>query len=465
VKKVNWASIKQVYFLGIGGIGMSALARYFLAEGKAVAGYDRTSTPLTDNLRKEGMDIHFEDDIHRIPPAFVDLSLKDQTLVVLTPAVPQHHTELNFFKDQEYQIAKRSQVLGFITEPHTCYGVAGTHGKTTTSSILAHILHTAGHNITAFLGGISSNYKSNLLLGNSLQPKHEIVVEADEYDRSFLTLFPDAAIITSMDADHLDIYGSRDEMHLNYKAFASQVHPGGFIVQKSGLELGKCPARKITYSLTDSHANYVGKNIKVANGKYIFSLVTPAYVIDGLELGLPGRHNVENAVAASALAIEQGVDMVSLKEALKSYAGVQRRFEYHVRKENIIYIDDYAHHPEELKAAILSARELHPGKKIAAAFQPHLFTRTRDFVDGFAESLSLLDTLYLTEIYPARELPIPGVDSGIIFDKVTIQDKHRISKEDLVSHLRKSTPEVFLTLGAGDIDQLVEPLKTLFEAV
>jgi UDP-N-acetylmuramate--alanine ligase len=465
VKKVNWASIKQVYFLGIGGIGMSALARYFLAEGKTVAGYDRTSTPLTDNLKKEGMDIHFEDDINRIPPAFVDLSLKDQTLIVLTPAVPQHHTELNFFKDQEYQIAKRSQVLGFITKPHTCYGVAGTHGKTTTSSILAHILHTAGHNITAFLGGISSNYKSNLLLGNSLKPNHEIVVEADEYDRSFLTLFPDAAIITSMDADHLDIYGSRDEMHLNYKAFAAQVHPGGFIIHKSGLELGKCPARKITYSLTDTHANYVGKNIKVANGKYVFSLVTPAYVIDGLELGLPGRHNVENAVAASALAIEQGVDMVSLKEALKSYAGVQRRFEYHVRKENIIYIDDYAHHPEELKAAILSARELHPGKKIAAAFQPHLFTRTRDFVDGFAESLSLLDTLYLLEIYPARELPIPGVDSGIIFNKVTITDKHRISKEDLVSHLRKNKPEVFLTLGAGDIDQLVEPLKTLFKAV
>lgn len=465
MKKVNWASITQVYFLGIGGIGMSALARYFLAEGKLVAGYDRTSTPLTDTLRKEGMNIHFEDDINIVPSSFVDLKLKDQTLVVLTPAVPPHHTELDFFKNKEYQIAKRSQVLGFITDPHVCYGVAGTHGKTTTSSILAHILNTAGHNITAFLGGISSNYKSNLLLGDSSKPKHEIVVEADEYDRSFLTLFPDAAIITSMDADHLDIYGSQEEMHLNYKAFASQVHPNGFIIQKSGLELGNCQARKITYSISDSHANYVGKNIKVVNGKYIFSLVTPAYVIDGLELGLPGRHNVENAVAAAALAIEQGIDMVSLKEALKSYSGVQRRFEYHVRKENVIYVDDYAHHPEELKAAILSARELHPGKKIAAAFQPHLFTRTRDFVDGFAESLSLLDTLYLLEIYPARELPIPGVDSGIIFEKVTIQDKHRITKEELVTHLRKNTPQVFLTLGAGDIDQLVEPLKTLFDTV
>lgn len=465
MKKVNWAFIKQVYFLGIGGIGMSALARYFLAEGKFVAGYDRSSTPLTDILRKEGMDIHFEDDIKRIPSSFVDLNLRDQTLIVLTPAVPPQHTELNFFKSNEFQIAKRSQVLGFLTEPHVCFGVAGTHGKTTTSSILAHILNTAGHNITAFLGGISTNYKSNLILGNSSKPKHEIVVEADEYDRSFLTLFPDAAIITSMDADHLDIYGSREEMHLNYKAFVSQVHPNGFIIQKSGLELGNCQARKITYSITDDHANYVGKNIKVVNGKYSFSLVTPAYVINGLELGLPGRHNVENAVAAAALAIERGVDMVSIKDALKSYAGVQRRFEYHVRKENIIYVDDYAHHPEELKAAILSARELHPGKRIAAAFQPHLFTRTRDFAEGFAESLSLLDTLYLLEIYPARELPIAGVDSGIIFEKVAIHDKHLISKENLISHLRKNTPEVFLTLGAGDIDQLVEPLKTLFEAL
>ena len=463
MKPVNWQTITQVYFLGIGGIGMSALARYFLAEGKLVAGYDRTSTPLTDALKAEGMKIHFEDDVTQIPGSFADLNLKDQTLVVLTPAIPPHHTELDYFKDKEFQIVKRSQVLGFITEPHVCFGVAGTHGKTTTSSILAHILNTAGHNITAFLGGISSNYKSNLLLGKSTQPNHEIVVEADEYDRSFLTLFPDAAIITSMDADHLDIYGSKEEMHLNYQAFAAQVHPSGFIIQKLGLELGNCSARKITYSIADKHANYVGENIKVVNGKYIFNLVTPAYVIDGLELGLPGRHNVENAVAASALAIEHGVDMVSLKEALKSYLGVQRRFEYHVRKENVIYIDDYAHHPEELKAAILSARELHPSKKIAAAFQPHLFTRTRDFVDGFAESLSLLDTLYLLEIYPARELPIEGVDAGIIFDKVTIKDKHRVSKEELIAQLRKNTPQVFLTLGAGDIDQLVEPIKTLFE--
>lgn len=444
---------------------MSALARYFLTEGKTVAGYDRTSTPLTDALQKEGMSIHFSDDMQSVPASFRDISLKDHTLVVLTPAVPGHHSELGFFKSQGYQIAKRSQVLGFITEAHVCFGVAGTHGKTTTSSILAHILKTAGHNITAFLGGISTNYTSNLLLGQSNAPNHEIVVEADEYDRSFLTLYPDAAIITSMDADHLDIYGSKEEMHLNYKAFASQVHPGGFIIQKMGLELGSCPARKITYSITEKSAHYVGTDIKVVNGKYVFNLSTPAYVLDGLELGLPGRHNVENAVAAAALAIERGVDMVSLKEALKSYSGVHRRFEYHVRKSEVIYIDDYAHHPEELKAAILSARELHPGKKIAAAFQPHLFTRTRDFVDGFAASLSLLDTLYLLEIYPARELPIEGVDAGIIFNKVTIQDKHRVSKEELIHHLRKQTPQVFLTLGAGDIDQLVEPIKILFEAL
>jgi len=464
VKQVNWTLITQVYFLGIGGIGMSALARYFLADGKKVAGYDRTSTPLTDALRNEGMEIHFSDDISCIPESFTLSENKDHTLIILTPAIPPHHTELDFFKNKEYQIVKRSQALGLITGQHACFGVAGTHGKTTTSSILAHILFTAGHNVTAFLGGISVNYNSNLLLGNSDAPNHEIVVEADEYDRSFLTLFPDAAIITSMDPDHLDIYGNEEEMQLNYKAFAAQVHPHGFIVQKSGLNLGKIPSRKITYSIQDKKADYRGEAIHVKDGNYIFDLVTPAYILNGMTLGLPGRHNVENAVAACALAIERGVDLVSLKNALLSYKGVHRRFEYHVRRENLVYIDDYAHHPEELSAAILSAKELYPGKKIAAAFQPHLFTRTRDFADGFAKSLSLLDTLYLLEIYPARELPIDGIDAGIIFDKVSIADKHRISKEDLANHLRKNKPEVFLTLGAGDIDQLVEPIKILFEA-
>lgn len=460
---INWKNIDYVYFLGIGGIGMSALARYFHAEGKKVAGYDRTSTPLTDALRAEGMELHFDDDISRIPDFVRDPANKNNVVIVLTPAVPQQHSELVYFRTNGYAILKRSQVLGLLTGNQITYGVAGTHGKTTTSSILAYILHVARRNCSAFLGGISVNLGSNLLLGDPSKPDHEIVVEADEFDRSFLTLYPEAAIITSMDADHLDIYGDRDQMQQTYRAFAEQVRPSGFILHKHGLDVGKTPARKLTYSINSSQADYRGTHISVKDGRYVFDLVTPGYVIEGLTLGLPGRHNVENAVAAAGLALERGVDMLSVKEALAGYRGVQRRFEYRVHTSDVVYIDDYAHHPEELSAAILSARELYPTKKLAVAFQPHLFTRTRDFVDGFAASLSLADTLYLLDIYPARELPIPGVDSGIIFDKVTISDKHRISKEGLIQALRAHRPEVFMTLGAGDIDQLVEPIQKLLE--
>lgn len=463
MKEVNWKQVDFVYFLGIGGIGMSALARYFLAEGKSVAGYDRTSTPLTDALRAEGMDIHFEENTDKIPAFVKDSSNKHRVVIVLTPAVPAAHAELVYFRNNDYSILKRSQVLGLLTGSHPTYGVAGTHGKTTTSSILAYILKVAGRNCTAFLGGISVNLNSNLLLGDPGKPEHEIVVEADEFDRSFLTLYPEAAIITSMDADHLDIYGDRDQMQQTYRAFAAQVRPSGFILQKHGLDLGNTPARKLTYSITSAQADYRGTHISVKDGRYIFDLVTPGYVIDGLTLGLPGRHNVENAVAAAGLALERGVDILSVKQALAGYQGVQRRFEFRVRKQDVVYIDDYAHHPEELKAAILSARELFPDKKLTVAFQPHLFTRTRDFVDGFAEALSMVDTLYLLDIYPARELPIPGINSGIIFDKVTIADKHIISKEELVLALRNRTPEVFMTLGAGDIDQLVAPIQKLLE--
>ncbi|MBK7886127.1 MAG: UDP-N-acetylmuramate--L-alanine ligase [Bacteroidetes bacterium] len=455
--------ITQVYFLGIGGIGMSALARYFLSSGMKVAGYDRSSTPLTDELRKEGMEIHFEDAIENIPSSFKASAQREQTLIVLTPAIPAQHHELNFFREQGYQIAKRSQVLGLITNDVKTFAVAGTHGKTTTSSILTHILYKAERNCTAFLGGISTNYNSNLLLGDASKPNHEIVVEADEFDRSFLTLFPYAAIITSMDADHLDIYGNAEEMQHTYRLFAGQVKAEGFIVHKSGLDLGSTPAKKYTYSIRDKHADYVGANIKVEQGRYRFDLVTPGYVIEGLTLGLPGRHNIENAVAACAIALEEGVDMVSLKEALETYSGVQRRFQYHVVKSDIVYIDDYAHHPEELRAAILSARELFPTRKITVAFQPHLFSRTRDFMEGFAESLSLADALYLLDIYPAREEPIPGIDSDLLFSKIAIDNKYRVSKEEVIQRLRIQRPEVFMTLGAGDIDQLIQPIKTLLE--
>lgn len=463
MNNIDWKRIEFVYFLGIGGIGMSALARYFLAEGKQVAGYDRTSTPLTDALRSEGMEIHFQDDLSCIPDFVREPANKNSTVIVLTPAIPAGHQELEYFRSNGYPILKRSQVLGLLTRNHTTYGVAGTHGKTTTSSILAFILHTSQRNCTAFLGGISVNFQSNLLLGDPSAPLHEIVVEADEFDRSFLTLFPQAAIITSMDADHLDIYGDRDEMQSTYRAFAAQVQATGFLLYKYGLPIGTTHSRQLTYSITEKKADYFGANITVKDGRYSFDLHTPGYVIDELTLGLPGRHNVENAVAAAGLALEAGVDPLSVKNALEGYAGVQRRFEYQVRRPAIVYIDDYAHHPEELRAAILSARELYPGKRITIAFQPHLFTRTRDFADGFAESLSLADTVYLLDIYPARELPIPGVDSGLLFDKMTIADKHRVSKKEIIQRLRQSTPQVFMTLGAGDIDELVAPIKKLLE--
>lgn len=462
---MNWQSVKQVYFLGIGGIGMSAIARYFLASGKRVAGYDKTATPLTDALQREGMEISFEDHVDAIPQAFKTGNAVGDTLVVLTPAVPAHHTGLNYFREHNYAVLKRSQVLGLITEGQTTYGVAGTHGKTTTSSILAHILSVAGRNVSAFLGGISVNLNSNLLNGRPDQSDHEIVVEADEFDRSFLTLYPAAAIITSMDPDHLDIYGSKEEMHRNYRLFASQVDAAGFVVVKSGLDIGFTTAKQIRYSLTDSDADYRGVNVVVKDGRYVFDLVTPGYTIEGLTLGLPGRHNVENAVAAAALALETGTDIASLQLGLSSYKGVQRRFECHIHSAETVYIDDYAHHPEELRAAILSARELFPGKKITGVFQPHLYSRTRDFADGFAEALSLLDCCYLLAIYPAREEPIPGVDAGIIFNRMTIRERHLISRDELLAEIRAQKPVVLLTLGAGDIDQLVLPIKKMLQEI
>lgn len=463
MKQVNWQQVEFVYFLGIGGIGMSALARYFLAEGKQVAGYDRTATPLTDALQTEGMDIHFEEDTVCIPAFVRDPSNKDRVVVVLTPAIPARHTELVYFQERGYSILKRAQVLGLLTARHPTYAVAGTHGKTTTSSMLAFILQTAGRNCTAFLGGISVNFQSNLLLGQPSAPHHEVVVEADEFDRSFLTLYPRAAIITSMDADHLDIYGDRDQLQQTYRDFAAQVQQDGLLLYKKGLDAGQPVARQLTYSITDRTSDYHGAAIAVKGGRYSFDLHTPGYVLEGLTVGLPGRHNVENAVAAAGLALELGVDPLSVKTALENYAGVQRRFEYRVRRPEVVYIDDYAHHPEELRAAICSARELYPEKKLTVVFQPHLYTRTRDFAAGFAESLSLADTLYLLDIYPARELPLPGVDSGLIFDKVTLADKHRVTSEALLQALRSERPAVLMTLGAGDIDQLVLPITKLLE--
>ncbi|MFN5356679.1 MAG: UDP-N-acetylmuramate--L-alanine ligase [Bacteroidota bacterium] len=452
---------QQVYFLGIGGIGMSALARYFRAAGLSVAGYDRTATPMTDALVDEGMEIHFNDCVEAVPLSYRDPSRLQHTLVIRTPAVPSSHSELNWFINAGYSLMKRSEVLGLITQGQKTLAVAGTHGKTTTSSILAHILHCAGHNCTAFLGGISTNFGSNLLLGNPSGANHEIVVEADEFDRSFLTLHPYGSVITSMDPDHLDIYGNESTMHDTYRSYASQVSADGILVVKEGLYLGETAARQLRYGVDSRDSEYSARRVHIEDGNYCFDLHTPGFVLEGLKLGLPGRHNVENAVGACALALESGTDPGSIPSALASYTGVQRRFERHISTGPSVYIDDYAHHPSEIRAAISSARELFPDRRLTVAFQPHLFSRTRDFMQGFADALALADRVYLLEIYPARELPIAGITSSALLDCIGIQDKQLMDRSALLDQFRKEPPALLLTLGAGDIDQLVQPIKTI----
>ncbi len=456
--KNELAKIKHVYFLGIGGIGMSAIARYFHAVGKSVSGYDKTPTPLTHQLEDEGIAIHYADDVNNIPSEIINCLDKSEVLVILTPAIPKEHAEWNFLVQNNFIIIKRSKVLGVLTNGQTTLAVAGTHGKTTTSTMLAHILNSAGKNTSAFLGGISSNFKSNLLIGNTNVEDHRIVVEADEFDRSFLQLFPDIAIITSMDPDHLDIYGDKNEMEHNYRLFASQVKEEGTLIYKKGLDIGDVKSKTYSYSIESSECDFAGTNIRVENGFYHFDFKSTENYFSDLVLGLPGRHNVENAVAAAAVAIMCGVTESELRAALKSFSGAQRRFEIQVRNNRCVYIDDYAHHPAELNAAILSAKELFPNKKITGIFQPHLFTRTRDFAREFAQSLSLLDSLIMLDIYPARELPITGITSNTILDQVTISDKCLVNKTDLLSEVNARNPEVLMTLGAGDIDQFVEPL-------
>ena len=440
------SDIHIVYFVGIGGIGMSAIARFFNTRGVKVSGYDRTSTPLTDQLQAEGIEIHFNDDISQIPNK-VDL-------VIYTPAIPDTHKGLSFLKESGITMMKRSQVLGVITENLNAFAVAGTHGKTTTSSMVAHILNeTVG--VNAFVGGIMSNYDSNFLGGSESK---NVVVEADEFDRSFMTLFPNRAAITSIDADHLDIYGEADNLKKSFVDFAGQVQED--LVIRKGLDIEIKHNSVYSYAVEDS-ADYVAKNIVVENGKYKFDIGYENELEEGFSLGISGRHNVENATAAFALAHLGGVSPVEIKKALSSYNGVKRRFEYIVRTDNVTFIDDYAHHPEELKAAISSARELFPKLKITGVFQPHLFSRTRDFEAEFAEELSKLDELILLDIYPARELPIEGVTSEALLGKVKLEKKNLLTKEEVKQFVKNSSPEVLMTLGAGDIDQLVKPLKEI----
>ncbi|WP_418602868.1 UDP-N-acetylmuramate--L-alanine ligase [Hwangdonia sp.] len=443
---MNLKSKHNIYFIGIGGIGMSALARYFHANNKHVAGYDKTPTAITDALSALNIQIHFDDTVEQIDAKFLN---PESTLVVYTPAIPKNHTELNFFKAHGFQVLKRSEVLGLITENTYCLAVAGTHGKTTTTSILGHLMYECGVELTAFLGGISENYNSNLILKGT----EVSVVEADEFDRSFLTLSPDLACITSMDADHLDIYGEASELIHSFKDFSKRIKPKGKLFVKNGL-----PLKGITYGIED-HSDYSVQNIKIENGTYVFDVKTPKRVLENLEFNLPGRHNLSNALIALAMAVEYGCPHQQLAKALASYKGVKRRFTYQIKTEDLVFIDDYAHHPEEINAVHQAVREMYPKKRTLAIFQPHLYSRTRDFVDDFAKSLSQFDEIVLLDIYPAREAPIEGVTSKWLLGKIKNENKQLVSKANLLKTIQKSHAQIILTMGAGDIGEEVKHIK------
>ena len=442
---MNLAQIHNVYFIGIGGIGMSALARYFKSIGKNVAGYDKTQTELTDELETLGIAIHFEDAIESIPSEFYT----ENTLVIVTPAVPVSHSEWNYLLERNYQIKKRAEVLGIITKNTFCFAVAGTHGKTTTSSILGHILYESGADVTSFIGGIAENYNSNLI-GNG---KTITVVEADEFDRSFLHLHPNIACITSMDADHLDIYGDKKAIEDSFEEFADKVS------DKSQLFVTKnLPLKGVTVAINEE-ANYKAFNIRIENGNYLFDVQTPKEIISNLEFGLPGKHNLTNALMALAMAKTFGTSNDAIAKALKSFKGIKRRFSYQIKEKNLVYIDDYAHHPTEINAVHQAVSELYPNQKVLAIFQPHLFSRTRDFGDDFAKSLSAFDEVILLDIYPARELPIHGITSKWLLDKMTISDKKLVTKEALIPTILQSDAKIIVTIGAGDIGELVPTIK------
>ena len=451
--------LNTVYFLGVGGIGMSALARYFLAQGCQVYGYDKTKTKLTEQLELEGIQIHYDEDVEFLNTV---VSLTDDCLICYTPAIPKDNKEFQFLQNNDFELLKRSQVLGLISQNYFTIAVAGTHGKTTTSSIIAHVINQSLGNCIAFLGGISLNFNSNLLLTEEAK---YLVVEADEYDRSFLTLSPDIALITSLDADHLDIYGDGNEMQEAYKAFVNKIKSGGNLITKNQYvdEFKSIEGINIsTYGLNEKSATYA-TDLRIENGAFYADVESENSLTSNVEIGLPGIHNVENAIGAFAIAKKIGIDSSQIKNALASYKGVKRRFEYHVKTPDLVYIDDYAHHPSELEVCIKSVKQLYPNKKITGVFQPHLYTRTRDFADGFANSLSLLDELLLMDIYPARELPIEGVTSQMLLDKVTISAKRLVTKENLLSHISQNQTEVLLTLGAGDIDVFVKPIAEILE--
>ena len=447
-------TLKAVYFIGAGGIGMSALVRYFLSIGKKVAGYDRTPSELTLKLIAEGASIHYEENIESIPNEFHDANT---TLVVYTPAIPATHAELIYFQENGFTIQKRSQVLGMLTQSSKGLCVAGTHGKTTTSTMTAHLLHQSSVGCNAFLGGISKNYGTNLLLSDESE---YVVIEADEFDRSFHWLTPFASVITATDADHLDIYGTKEAYLESFNHYTSLIRPGGALIVRKGIELEPRLQEGVSlYTYSREEGDFHAENIRIGNGEIIFDYVSPFGNIKDIQLGVPVAINIENGIAAMALAQISGVSDEEIKSAMASFGGVDRRFDFKIKNEKVVFLSDYAHHPEEIKQSILSMRALYEDKKITGIFQPHLFTRTRDFYKEFAESLSLLDEVILTEIYPARELPIEGVSSRLIYDHLRSGiEKTLCLKEEILEILKHKKIEVLITLGAGDIENYVQPI-------
>lgn len=442
---MNLNQIHNVYFIGIGGIGMSNLARYFKNLGKQVSGYDKTPSVLTNELIESGISIHFEDDINAIPKDFY----LENTLVIITPAVPKTHSEWNYFLERDFQVKKRAEVLGIITKDTFCFAVAGTHGKTTTSGILGHILQESGADVTAFIGGIVENYNSNLI-GSG---KTVTVVEADEFDRSFLHLHPNIACITSMDADHLDIYGTSEAIEESFVEFASKIE------DKSNLFITKELLLDGVTCAVNEDAVFRAFNVRIGNGSYVFDVQTPTEVIQDLHFGLPGRHNLMNALMAIAMAKLFGTPTDAIEKAIASFKGIKRRFSYQIKTDVKVYIDDYAHHPTEINAVHQAVRELYPNQKVLAIFQPHLFSRTRDFADDFAKSLSAFDEIILLDIYPARELPMEGINSQWLMDKMINTNKKLIAKNDLIARILESDATIIVTIGAGDIGELVPSIK------
>lgn len=450
----------SLYFIGAGGIGMSALVRYFLAKGYRVAGYDRTSSPLTEALQSEGLEIVYDESVDLIPDYCRD---PKTTLVVYTPAIPATHAGLLYFREHGFKVVKRAELLGLITQSSKGLCFSGTHGKTTTSSMAAHIFHESPIGCNAFLGGILRNYNSNLILSDH---SPFTVIEADEYDRSFHWLHPYMAVVTATDPDHLDIYGTEEAYLESFAHFTSLIQPGGCLVIKKGIKLVPRVQEGVkvyTYSARDG-GDFHADNIRVGNGTILFDFVAPDGVVADVELGVPVDINIENAVAAMAIARLNGVADDDMRRAMASFKGAKRRFEFWVKRDDRVMIDDYAHHPDELKASIRSVRALYPGRKITVIFQPHLYSRTRDFAPQFAEALSMADQVILLDIYPARELPIPGVTSQLIFDRITCRDKELCLREKLLERIKECNFDILLTMGAGDIDRLLPEIASIVEA-